>query len=49
MAFVNASLAPLYGLDPAKYGADLVQVTLDAAHGGSSSGFGGGSIAFAHG
>lgn len=31
VAFVNASLAPLYGLDPAQYGADLVQVTLDAA------------------
>jgi hypothetical protein len=31
VAFVNASLAPLYGLDPAQYGSDLVQVTLDAA------------------
>jgi len=31
VAFVNASLAPLYGLDAAQYGADLVQVTLDAA------------------
>jgi hypothetical protein len=31
VAFVNAGLAPLYGLDPAQYGADLVQVTLDGA------------------
>ena len=30
LAFVNAKLAPLYGLDPAQYGTDLVQVTLDA-------------------
>lgn len=29
VAFVNAGLAPLYGLDPAQFGADLVQVTLD--------------------
>jgi hypothetical protein len=31
VAFVNASLAPLYGLEPAQYGAELVQVTLDGA------------------
>jgi hypothetical protein len=31
VAFVNASLAPLYGLNAAQYGADLVQVTLDGA------------------
>lgn len=30
LAFVNASSAPLYGLDPSQYGAELVQVTLDA-------------------
>jgi hypothetical protein len=30
VAFVNAQLAPLYGLDPGQYGAELVQVTLDA-------------------
>lgn len=30
VAFVNASLAPLYGLDASQYGADLVQVALDA-------------------
>ena len=29
LAYVNASLAPIYGLDPAAYGTDLVQVTLD--------------------
>jgi hypothetical protein len=27
--FVNATLAPLYGLDPTKYGTDLVQADLD--------------------
>ena len=31
VGFVNATLAPLYGLDPAKYGADLVEVDLDPA------------------
>lgn len=31
VAFVNATLAPLYGLDPAKYGADLTAVELDPA------------------
>lgn len=31
VAFVTAKSAPLYGLDPAQYGADLTQVTLDAA------------------
>jgi len=31
IAFVNAATAPLYGLDPAKFGADLVQTTLDPA------------------
>ena len=31
VAFVNASTAGLYGLDPAPYGTDLVQVSLDAA------------------
>lgn len=30
-AFVNASLAPLYGLDASKYGADLTAVELDPA------------------
>lgn len=30
-AFVNASLAPLYGLDASKYGADLTTVELDPA------------------
>jgi hypothetical protein len=30
VAFVNATLAPLYGLNPAQYGADLVPVELDA-------------------
>ena len=31
VAFVNAATAPLYGLDPAKFGADLVQTNLDPA------------------
>jgi hypothetical protein len=31
VGFVNATLAPLYGLDPAKYGEDLVGVDLDPA------------------
>jgi hypothetical protein len=31
VGFVNAALAPLYGLDPSKYGPDLVQVDLDPA------------------
>lgn len=31
VAFVNATTAPLYGLDSAQYGADLVPVTLDPA------------------
>ncbi len=31
LGFVNATLAPLYGLDPAKYGAELQQVSLDPA------------------
>ena len=31
VAFVNAKLAPLYGLDPAKFGADLVPTNLDPA------------------
>jgi len=31
VAFVNASLAPLYGLDASKYGADLTAVELDPA------------------
>lgn len=31
VAFVNASTAPLYGLDAAAYGAELEQVTLDAS------------------
>lgn len=31
VAFVNASLAPLYGLNASQYGAELVQVTLDGA------------------
>src|SRR5882724_485942 len=31
VGFVNATLAPLYGLDPASYGADLAQVNLDPA------------------
>jgi hypothetical protein len=30
-AFVNASLAPLYGLDPAAFGSDLQKVSLDPA------------------
>src|SRR5690606_28140142 len=29
VAFVNASTAPLYGLDASQYGADLTLVTLD--------------------
>jgi hypothetical protein len=29
IAFVNAATAPLYGLDPSKFGADLVQTNLD--------------------
>jgi hypothetical protein len=33
-AFVNASTAPLYGLDPASYGTDLVPATLDATRPG---------------
>jgi hypothetical protein len=31
VGFVNATLAPLYGLDASKYGADMVQVNLDPA------------------
>jgi hypothetical protein len=31
LAFVNAALAPIYGLDPSGYGNDLVAVTLDPA------------------
>lgn len=31
LAYVNASLAPIYGLNASDYGTDLVQVTLDAA------------------
>jgi hypothetical protein len=31
VGFVNATLAPLYGLNPASYGADLVPVNLDPA------------------
>jgi len=31
VAFVNAATAPLYGLDPSKFGADLVQTELDPA------------------
>jgi len=31
IAFVNAATAPLYGLDPRKFGADLVQTSLDPA------------------
>src|SRR5690606_37205911 len=31
VAFVNSTTAPVYGLDPAQYGPDLTQVTLDAA------------------
>jgi len=31
VAFVNAATAPLYGLDAAKFGADLVQTELDPA------------------
>ncbi|MET0793438.1 MAG: DUF1592 domain-containing protein [Polyangiaceae bacterium] len=31
VAFVNASTAPLYGLDASKFGADLTQTNLDAA------------------
>jgi hypothetical protein len=31
VAFVNATTAPLYGLDPSKFGADLVQTNLDPA------------------
>jgi hypothetical protein len=31
VAFVNKANAAIYGLDPAKYGADLVKVELDAA------------------
>jgi hypothetical protein len=31
VGFVNAALAPLYGLNAAQYGADLVQVNLDPA------------------
>lgn len=31
VAFVNASLAPLYGLEASQYGAELVQVALDPA------------------
>jgi hypothetical protein len=31
VAFVNRDTAPLYGLDPAAYGADLTKVQLDAA------------------
>ncbi len=31
VAFVNAATAPLYGLDPGKFGADLVQTNLDPA------------------
>jgi hypothetical protein len=31
VAFVNASLAPLYGLDASQYSAELVQVALDPA------------------
>jgi hypothetical protein len=31
VGFVNATLAPLYGLDPAQYGTDLVPVNLDPA------------------
>jgi hypothetical protein len=30
-AFVNATLAPIYGLDPSKYGSELVKVELDPA------------------
>jgi hypothetical protein len=30
VAFVNRDTAPIYGLDPAAYGTDLVKVTLDA-------------------
>jgi hypothetical protein len=30
LAYVNAALAPIYGLDPSAYGNELVQVTLDA-------------------
>lgn len=30
VAFVNKALAPLYGLDPSKFGADLVKTELDA-------------------
>ena len=31
IAFVNAATAPLYGLDPSKFGADLTQTELDPA------------------
>jgi hypothetical protein len=31
VAFVNATTAPLYGLDPSKYGAELTKVDLDPA------------------
>ena len=31
VGFVNATLAPLYGLPAASYGADLTQVALDPA------------------
>jgi hypothetical protein len=31
LAYVNAALAPIYGLDPSGYGNDLVEVTLDPA------------------
>jgi len=31
VAFVNSALAPIYGLDASKYGADLVKVDLDPA------------------
>jgi hypothetical protein len=31
LAYVNAALAPIYGLDPNAYGNDLVEVTLDPA------------------
>jgi hypothetical protein len=33
-AYVNAATAPLYGLDPSKFGADLTETTLDANHPG---------------
>ncbi|AUX19664.1 hypothetical protein SOCEGT47_001160 [Sorangium cellulosum] len=31
IAFVNAATAPLYGLDPARFGSELEEITLDAS------------------